>query len=131
MFKLKTFKAVSLVLAVVLTTLSCSAVSAQDYNKGLAAAQSGDYATALQELRPLAEQGHASAQHHLGTMYANGYGVTQDYVYAHMWYNIAASLGSANASKNRNKEANAMTAADISKAQGLARECVRNNYKGC
>jgi uncharacterized protein len=38
-----------------------SAVSthAQDFDKGLAAAQSGDYATALKEWRPLAEQGVA------------------------------------------------------------------------
>ena len=38
-----------------------SAVSthAQDFDKGLAAAQSGDFATALKEWRPLAEQGVA------------------------------------------------------------------------
>jgi len=35
----------------------------------LEAAQSGDYATALQEWRPLAEQGGADAQTMLGGMY--------------------------------------------------------------
>jgi hypothetical protein len=34
----------------------------QDFDKGLAAAQSGDYATALQEWRPLAEQGYTPTQ---------------------------------------------------------------------
>ena len=33
-----------------------------DYQKGLAAYHSGNYATALQELTPLAEQGNAGAQ---------------------------------------------------------------------
>ena len=34
------------------------AALAQDFQKGLAAAQSGDYATSLKEWRPLAEQGN-------------------------------------------------------------------------
>ena len=39
---------------------------AQDFDRGLAAAQSGDFATALKEWRPLAEQGDALAQYNLG-----------------------------------------------------------------
>ena len=58
----------ALAVAVVLS----GAAYAQDLQKGLAAAQAGDYATALQEWRPLAEQGDASAQYNLGTMYDNG-----------------------------------------------------------
>ena len=71
------------------------------------------------------------AQYNLGVMYANGTGVIQDNVYAHMWWNIASSLGDENASKDRDIIAKEMTAADISKAQELARECVRKNYKDC
>ena len=37
-----------------------------DFQKGLAAAQRGDFATALREWTPLAEQGHAGAQAVLG-----------------------------------------------------------------
>ena len=59
-------------------TLS-SPVAAQDFDKGLAAAQAGDYATALQEWTPLAEQGNVIAQFLLGIMYNNGQGVIQDY----------------------------------------------------
>ena len=49
-----------------------------DFDDGLAAAQRGDYATALQEWRPLADQGHARAQCNLGVMYDNGYGVPEN-----------------------------------------------------
>ena len=41
-------------------------VAAQDFQKGLAAYQAGDYATALQEWTPLAEAGNADAQYNLG-----------------------------------------------------------------
>ena len=41
-----------------------------DFKKGLAAYDSGDYATALREWTPLAEQGHADAQFYLGVMYS-------------------------------------------------------------
>ena len=37
-----------------------------DYQKGLDAAKSGDYATALKEWRPLAKKGMAAAQYNLG-----------------------------------------------------------------
>ena len=41
----------------------------------------------------LAEQGVAEAQYNLGLMYYKGEGVIQDYVYAHMWWNIATANG--------------------------------------
>jgi len=143
------------------------ALAENGLNKGAQAYDSGDYATALREWRPLAEQGDKHAQIWLGVMYANGKGVIQDYkeavkwyglaaaqgnataqfllggmydygegviqdnVYAHMWLNIAASSGVASAGKNRDIVAGKMTAADISKAQDLARECVKKEYKGC
>lgn len=69
----------------------------QDFDKGFAAAQSGDYATALQELRPLAEQGYASAQTLVGLMYATGRGVPQDDKEAVKWYRLSADQGVANA----------------------------------
>ena len=122
-----------LILPVLLLTLlvGTPAFSA-DYQKGAVAYKSGDYATALREWTPLAKQGDASAQTNLGKMYGNGTGVPQDYVRAHMWFNIAASSGdSEKASKNRDIVAGVMTPSQIEKAQDLARECVRKNYKGC
>ena len=40
-----------------------------------------------------AEQGHTGAQFNLSTMYANGWGVPQDYVSAHMSANLAGARG--------------------------------------
>ena len=71
-----------------------------DYDKGLAAYQSGDYATALREFRPLAEQGYASAQYNLGLMYDDGKGVPQDDKTAVKWYSLAAEQGYASAQYN-------------------------------
>jgi TPR repeat protein len=68
-----------------------------DIDKGLAAAERGDYATALREWRPLAEQGDAIAQYNLGVMYDKGRGVVQDYGQAVKWYHRAAEQGDADA----------------------------------
>ena len=102
-----------------------------DLQKGFTAYQSGDYATAIREFQPLAEQGDASAQGNLGAMYAFGAGVLKDYIYAHMWENIAATNGNELGAKLRDTFEKKMTPADISAAQKLARECVRKKYKGC
>jgi len=59
----------SLVLAITLLVGGVSVATAQDFNKGFEAAQSGDFETALQEWRPLAEQGNAPAQYNLGVAY--------------------------------------------------------------
>jgi TPR repeat protein len=50
-----------------------------DYAKGMAAANSKDYLSALREWRPLAEKGEANAQYSLGILYESGSGVPQDY----------------------------------------------------
>ena len=43
--------------------------------------------------RKAAEQGYAEAQNNLGTKYANGQGVHQDYAQAFKWYRKAAAQG--------------------------------------
>lgn len=63
-------------------------LSAWDYFKGDAAFKSGDYATALKEWKPLAEQGDEFAQSNLGIIYENGIGVPQDYKEAVKWYRL-------------------------------------------
>ncbi len=50
------------------------ATARADFQDGVAAYKRGDYATALREWRPLAEQGYAGAQYNLGFMYYNGQG---------------------------------------------------------
>ena len=68
-----------------------------DIEKGLAAAKRGDYAAALRELRPLADQGNARAQYFLGVLYFEGNGVTQDVAKAAEWFRKAAEQGDVNA----------------------------------
>jgi TPR repeat protein len=70
---------------------------AADYDKGLKAAESGDFKTALAEWTPLAEQGDADAQFNLGLMYANGYGVPENDKTSVKWYTKAAEQGYASA----------------------------------
>ena len=69
-----------------------------------------------------AEQGDASAQTNLGVMYAAGLGVPQDYVSAHMWFNLAAATGDEEARKVRELVAARMTREQIAEAQARARE---------
>ncbi|MDZ4853763.1 MAG: tetratricopeptide repeat protein [Nitrospirota bacterium] len=68
-----------------------------DFQAGMDANNREDYATALREWRPLAEQGDALAQYHLGLLYRKGRGVPQDDVQARQWYAKAAAQGQAKA----------------------------------
>jgi hypothetical protein len=64
-------------------------------------------------------------------MYAFGRGVLKDYVYAHMWGNIAVSIGGKDKGKVRDFVEKKMTPSQLEKAQDLARKCVRKKYKRC
>jgi len=79
---------------------SVGVCASADYQKGFTAYKSGDYATALREWKPLAEQGYASAQYSLGVMYENGHGVPQNHKTALKWYRLAAEQGIALAQFN-------------------------------
>ena len=193
-----------LIITLVFVMTLNSPVAAQVSTKGLAALEAYDYATALEELLPLAEQGDARAQSFLGGMYALGTGVLQDYAEAVKWYRLAAEQGNVSAQvslafafhsgagveqdyfaavkwftlaarqgnaiaqfqlalmyrrgtgvaqenvrsymwfsvastngdihknkHNRDKTAAKMTAADISKAQAMARQCMSSRYRKC
>ena len=97
-------------------------VYAGPFEDALAAAQRGDYVTALRLLRPLAEQGHAGAQSNFGTMYHFGQGVPPDYVSAHMWFTFAAAQGYENAQDKLDFVAKRMTPDQIAEAQRMARK---------
>ena len=49
-------------------------------------------------------------------MHRNEQGVPQDFIAAHMWYNIAAALGNKMATGKRNALATKMPPTDISEA---------------
>jgi TPR repeat protein len=55
--------------------------------------ESGDYATAFQKFKLLAEQGHTSIQYNLGQMYRDGEGVPVNGETAVKWYRLAAEQG--------------------------------------
>src|SRR5882672_7437271 len=65
-----------------------------------AAYERGDHEVALQSYRSLAEQGDALAQIKLGSIYADGKGVTRDYSEAVKWFRRAANQGNARAQFN-------------------------------
>jgi TPR repeat protein len=83
------------VAAFAVCTALAAPVGAQDLNAGFTAYRAGDYATALENWRPLAEDGDATAQVSLGRMYSQGHGVPQDYAEAVRWYRLAAEQGDA------------------------------------
>ena len=86
-----------------LTTILCLTITlllgsigdteSADFQKGLAAANSGDFTTAVREWTPLAEQGNANAQYNLGIMYDKGRSVIQNYKTAMKWYHSLPNKG--------------------------------------
>lgn len=74
--------------------------AAADFSKGLSAYEKGDYAAALNEWRPLAEEGDAPSECNLGLLYYDGHGVPQDYSEAARWFERAAEQGYTKAQHN-------------------------------
>ena len=81
--------------------------------------------------RLAAAQGNADAQSSLGLryegrMYHTGRNLAQDFVQSYMWYHLAAAKLKAeereSAIKDRDRVAAKMTAAQVTKAQQLARQ---------
>ena len=69
-----------------------------------------------------ARTGRPEALYNLGLAYSTGQGVTQDYVAAHKWFNLAAMRGINEAKSWRNQIAEEMNSSQIAQAQKLARE---------
>jgi len=112
-----------------------------------------DYKEAMKWYRLAAEQGNVGAQSNLGWMYLKGQGVTKNLVIAHMWFNTSIEAWTAYVVKNNNLSGEAlmhdfeemrrkkkiiveipeskMTSEQITKAQELARECIKKNYQDC
>ena len=87
-------------IALVLSFACLAGPAWADFQAGMDANNRGDYASALREWRPLAEQGDSPAQVSLGLLYTNGQGVPQDHVQARQWYEKAAIQGDALAQLN-------------------------------
>jgi len=61
--------------------------------EGVTAYKQGDFATAMREFLPRAQQGDKAAQFYLGAMYIQGWGVAQDAAAAAQWSRRAATQG--------------------------------------
>ena len=81
-----------------------------------------NYAEAVKWFRLAAGQGNAYAQYQLAVMYYNGYGVSRDYVSAHMWFNLSTVLVGEPAVEFRALVERSMTRAQLTEAEKLARE---------
>lgn len=90
----------SLAFAALWLLLSPVPAVAQDFEKGLAAARAGDFASAIAEWRPLAESGHVEGQFNLGAVYEAGLGVAKNPGDAAGWYALAAGQRHAKAQYN-------------------------------
>ena len=73
---------------------------AGSFEEALKACDRGEHNAEYRLIKPLADQGDASAQYYLGGMYDDGHGVPQDYNKASMWYEMAAGKGNAKAQFN-------------------------------
>lgn len=61
--------------------------------EGIAAYTAGDYANALAEFQPLADQGNMDGQYFVGFLYHNGFGVKPNQPEALKWFQKAAEQG--------------------------------------
>jgi uncharacterized protein len=86
-----------------------------------------DYKEAVRWYRRAAEQGESGGAFLLGGMYKRGRGVPQDYVMAHMFYNLAAVSGDEDGEYFRDLIAKEMTPSQIAEAQRMAREWVQKH----
>ena len=93
-----------------------------DYDSGKRAFEEKRYNDALDEWRSAAHYGDARAMVELGALYVIGLVVPQDFVLAHMWFNLAASRGDTGAAEQRDSLAEKMVPAERADAQKLARE---------
>jgi len=114
--------------------------------------RSKDRTEAVRWFRRAAEQGLVSSQNFMGKYYKNGWGVPQDYVQAHKWYNLAASRSQGKVNlfhnqglnrilmqenkdkhkhyvRDRDSLESKMTPSQVAEAQKLAREWKPKNMK--
>ncbi|HMS86537.1 MAG TPA: tetratricopeptide repeat protein [Nitrospira sp.] len=73
-----------------------------------------------------ADQRNALAFAKLGMMYERGRGVSQNFVEAHMWYNLSAAYGEKRAAESRNAVAKHMTAEQVAEAEARAKKWAPN-----
>ena len=99
----------------------CVVPAKADFDDALAIFAQGDYQTAFEEFKVLAEKGDLDSQLVLATMYVTDLDVPQDPVLAYMWLDIAAAQGSDLARRALPKFAKNLTPEQLAEAQRKAR----------
>ena len=80
-------------LTIVILVLAAVNTASADYEAGRRAWNAGQHVEALKHWQTAANTGDSRAMLALGRLYLQGLGAPQDYVLAHMWFNLAASQG--------------------------------------
>ena len=83
---MKTSARLTLFILLLLVGLRVAVLFSEPHEEALSAYEQGDFATALEIWRSLADEGDARGQNGLGAMYLEGKGVLQDHVEAEKWF---------------------------------------------
>lgn len=90
---MRTFRTSVVAISLALATLNLAHAGSQE---GRLAYLNKNYAAALQELLPAAQEGDAGAQGMVGDMYLNGLGVGKNFAESAKWFQLAADNGDIN-----------------------------------
>ena len=115
-------KRISAMLLAMVLLIGIPVQGSADYESGKRAWDAGRPAEALQHWQAAADSGDRHAMLELGRLYLQGLGAPQDYVLAHMWFNLAAARGEREALNEREALAAKMTPEQVATAQKMARE---------
>ena len=107
-------------MGLIMAALGGSGMAYADYEDGQRAWDAGRHSEALGEWQAAANASDAKAMLALGRLYVQGLGAPQSYVQAHMWFNLAASRGEAEAVTERDALAGRMAPEQVAEAQKLA-----------
>ena len=104
----------------VILALVCITPVGAEYEAGQRAWDAGQRDAAIAEWQTGADAGETKSMLALGRLYLQGLGVPQNYIQAHMWFNLAASRGEAAAMTERDALAAKLTPEVLTEAQNLA-----------
>ena len=96
--------------------------ASSDYESGKKALEAGQFSEALEYWTVAAETGDRRSMLELGRLYLRGLGVPQNFILAHMWFNLAAARGEFEALSEREEVAEKMTSQQLAEAQKKALE---------
>ena len=113
--------------------ITLSSIVNADYDDAYRYLKQREYIKALNEFKPLAEQGHVPSQMNLGWMHHKGLGVEQNYKTAIKWYEMAANQDNEDAQHTlgnlyRNGEGKKDVVIDIGKAMRYYKKASDNGF---